>query len=104
MNLEEKKTRAAELLMTEIEWYEEDRGRLVCPGERLHTKKTGEKDTILYMDSVPTLFCFHASCADFIYDANKMLRLELAEPMSREEKKENKEKGREMRQVACDCQ
>ena len=53
MNLEQKKTRAAELLMTEIEWYEEDRGRLVCPGERLHTKKKGEKDTILYMDSVP---------------------------------------------------
>jgi hypothetical protein len=104
MTVQEKQARAAELLQTEIEWYEEDRGRLACPGAHLHTKKTGEKDTILYLDSVPTLWCFHASCADIVEDANKMLRHELADPMSREEKRERKAKGQEMRQVFLDCQ
>jgi hypothetical protein len=104
LTIREKQARAVELLQTEIEWYEEDRGRLACPGKELHTKKTGEKDTILYLDGAPTLWCFHESCADIVEDANSMLRNELADPMNREERKKRKNERFDRYEISHNCQ
>lgn len=91
MNLEEKKTLAERLLQTPINWYEDDRGTLQCPGHAKHTKKTADKHTILYLDGVPTLYCWHQSCAEKVEEANAMLRDRLCDDNA-EEKAESKEK------------
>ena len=48
-----------------------------CPGETFHTAKTGEKHTILYLASVPTITCQHQSCAHSVEAFNKVLRSEI---------------------------
>lgn len=102
MTLEEKKTEATKILMTEISWYADDRGTLLCPGHTLHTKPTGLKDTILYLDGVPTLFCYHESCREQIDLANKALRTELA-PRSPEQREEARVKTSHLTQLSCDA-
>ncbi len=48
-----------------------------CPGEMFHTNKSAEKHTILYLETVPTLFCQHESCAHVVEAFNKVLRSEI---------------------------
>lgn len=48
-----------------------------CPGESFHSAKTGEKHTILYLESVPTLSCQHQSCSHAVEAFNKVLRSEI---------------------------
>jgi putative DNA primase/helicase len=48
-----------------------------CPGESFHTAKSAEKHTILYLETVPTLFCQHQSCAHVVESFNRVLRSEI---------------------------
>jgi BT4734-like, N-terminal domain len=48
-----------------------------CPGESFHSNKTGEKHTILYLSTVPTLTCQHESCSHVVEAFNKVLRSEI---------------------------
>ena len=48
-----------------------------CPGEANHTNSTGEKHTIVYLDSVPTLDCKHESCKRIVEAFNAKLRSEI---------------------------
>ncbi|MEI8291755.1 MAG: hypothetical protein WCH99_19990, partial [Verrucomicrobiota bacterium] len=48
-----------------------------CPGESLHTHPTGKKDCRVSVDGVPTIFCFHSSCAAAVAASNLRLRREL---------------------------
>ena len=57
-----------------IEWQSAVSGYCRCPGESLHTHKSGKKDCRVCVDGVPTIFCFHSSCAPAVADANKRLR------------------------------
>jgi hypothetical protein len=107
MKEDEKRALCVELLSLEIDWYDDDRGALKCPAAHLHTKPTGPKDTIIYLDGVPTMFCFHESCREVIQDANSILRQAIA-PMTPEQKEENKVKrdryheiGSKARKVVC---
>jgi hypothetical protein len=106
--LDEKKKRAAEIIglangePAKINWHEEDRGILECPGVHLHTKKTEDKHTILYLDSVPTLYCFHNSCGEVIEDTNKVLRQELCD-QTPEERTDSKLKYRAKADVSSDA-
>ncbi len=57
-----------------IEWVTEVSGFCKCPGEALHTTRTGKKDCRVSVDGAPTASCFHASCAAAVAEANRRLR------------------------------
>ncbi|MGZ4973503.1 MAG: hypothetical protein ACXWKG_10970 [Limisphaerales bacterium] len=61
-------------LLGPIDWQSEVSGFCRCPGESLHTSANGEKDCRVNVDGAPTIFCFHASCASAVADANHKLR------------------------------
>jgi VirE N-terminal domain len=50
---------------------------VTCPGETFHTNKSGEKHTILYLETVPTLACQHQSCSHVVEAFNRVLRSEI---------------------------
>lgn len=60
-----------------VDWQSEVSGFCRCPGESLHTHKTGKKDCRINVDGAPTIYCFHASCAPVVAQTNKRLRREL---------------------------
>lgn len=62
-----------------VDWQTEVSGFCRCPGEWLHTHKTGKKDCRISVDGAPTIFCFHASCAPVVAAANQRLRRELGD-------------------------
>ncbi len=62
-----------------VEWETEVSGLCHCPGESLHTQRTGKKDCRVNVDGAPTIYCFHASCAAVVAEANKRLRRELGQ-------------------------
>ncbi len=66
-----------EKLVGPIEWQREGKGFIQCPAEDLHTTPTKLKDTILYMDNVPTIFCLHNQCKAVVKEANVALRAAL---------------------------
>ncbi len=70
------RTVAARLLGA-IEWQNEVSGFCRCPGEAMHTSANGKKDCRVNVDGAPTIFCFHASCAPAVAEANRKLRREL---------------------------
>ncbi len=43
----------------------------------MHTSANGKKDCRVNVDGAPTIFCFHASCAPVVAEANRRLRREL---------------------------
>jgi hypothetical protein len=63
-----------------VDWQSEVSGYCRCPGESLHTHKTGKKDCRVCVDGAPTIYCFHSSCAAEVAEANKRLRRELGSP------------------------
>jgi hypothetical protein len=63
-----------------VDWHSAVSGYCRCPGESMHTHKTGKKDCRVCVDGVPTIFCFHSSCAPAVADANKRLRRGLGSP------------------------
>ena len=60
-----------------VDWQSEVSGFCRCPGESLHTHKTGKKDCRVNVDGAPTIYCFHASCVAAVANANLRLRREL---------------------------
>ena len=65
-------------LLGSVEWQSEVSGRCRCPGEALHTSRTGPKDCRVNLDGAPPIFCFHASCASAVAEANLRLCRELS--------------------------
>jgi len=60
-----------------VDWQSEVSGFCRCPGEAMHTQRTGKKDCRVNVDGAPTIYCFHASCAPAVAEANRRLRREL---------------------------
>jgi len=60
-----------------IDWQNDVSGFCRCPGEAMHTSGNGKKDCRVNVDGAPTIFCFHASCATAVAEANRRLRREL---------------------------
>ncbi len=60
-----------------VDWQTPVSGFCRCPGEALHTQHNGRKDCRVSVDGAPTIFCFHASCAEAVAEANRRLRREL---------------------------
>lgn len=67
----------ASRLLGAIDWQTEVSGFCRCPGEAFHTSSNGKKDCRVNVDGAPTIFCFHASCAAAVAEANRRLRREL---------------------------
>jgi hypothetical protein len=57
-----------------VDWQTEVSGFCRCPGESLHTQRTGKQDCRVNVDGAPTIFCFHASCTPAVAVANHKLR------------------------------
>jgi hypothetical protein len=62
----------AEKLLGQISWESEIKGTCKCPGADLHANP-GATATV-FLDAVPTLHCFHQSCAVQVANANFRLR------------------------------
>lgn len=60
-----------------VDWQSEVSGFCQCPGEALHTSRTGPKDCRVNVDGAPTIFCFHASCIGVVAETNHRLRREI---------------------------
>lgn len=67
----------AACLLGVVEWQTDVSGFCRCPGEAAHTSPTGQKDCRVNVDGAPTIFCFHASCAPAVAEANRRLRREM---------------------------
>jgi hypothetical protein len=67
----------AERMLGPVDWQTEVSGFCRCPGEAFHTSHDGKKDCRVNVDGAPTIFCFHASCAPAVAEANRRLRREL---------------------------
>ncbi|MBA3351416.1 MAG: hypothetical protein H0U23_03155 [Blastocatellia bacterium] len=61
-------------LLGQIEWTSETSGFCVCPGRHLHETGNGDRDCELYLDKVPTIYCFHGHCKGIEADVNRELR------------------------------
>ena len=61
-----------------VTWLSDVEGFVTCPGEPMHTHRSGKRDCKLYLDRVPTLTCFHSSCRDAVEEMNRQLRRALA--------------------------
>jgi hypothetical protein len=62
-----------------VDWQTDVSGFCRCPGESLHTHKTGKKDCRVSVDGAPTIYCFHSSCGPAVAAANRALRRLLAQ-------------------------
>ncbi len=57
-----------------IRWEADTKGFCTCPGDHLHSSATADRECVVYLDEVPTIFCMHQSCAEEVKDANRTLR------------------------------
>jgi putative DNA primase/helicase len=71
--IETRRVIAVELL-GDIDWSTESRGCCACPGQHAHTTGNGEADCNVYLDKVPTIYCFHNHCQDILEVKNRELR------------------------------
>jgi hypothetical protein len=67
----------AAAMVGEIDWQSEVSGFCRCPGEAMHTSRTGKKDCRVSVDGAPTIYCFHSHCEPAVAAANLRLRREL---------------------------
>jgi hypothetical protein len=67
-----------ESIVGPVEWMDNVSGYCRCPGIGLHTTANGRRDTIVYIDGAPTIFCFHSSCQATVEKANLELRRAMA--------------------------
>ena len=92
----------AEALLGTIKWEEnETKGYCTCPGEHLHSEKTGDRECVVYLNGIPTIFCLHQSCIDEVRQANQALRDAIAdgEPVDPDKKVSSKELQRRRKEA-----
>ena len=89
----------AEKLLGNIRWEENDKGFCTCPGEHLHSNATGNRDCVIYLNDVATIFCLHQSCSEEIEQANHNLRQAIfaSRPVDPERKVPKEERTRKQR-------
>lgn len=67
----------AEAVLGNIAWKTQFEGYCDCPGKIKHTTRDAEKDCHVYLDKVPTIFCFHRRCYAQVKLANERLRSDI---------------------------
>ena len=71
----------AQRILGPIDWQSPTQGFCQCPGQHLHTKKTGKRACRVHLDGAPTIYCFHQHCQPARDKANLELRRALAPPV-----------------------
>lgn len=66
----------AEKVLGPITWDDTNRGHCECPGKARHTGPNKSSDCQVFVDGVPTVFCFHSSCQPERDLKNRELRRE----------------------------
>ena len=66
----------AEAQLAGVRWISDVRGYCVCPGVGAHSQGNGKRDCRIEIApaEVPTVHCFHSSCAPQVAEANRKLR------------------------------
>jgi hypothetical protein len=100
--IEEQQKIAEEIVGTEIEWEDDWKGYFLCPMSAGHTTPTKDKHTVCYLDGVPTFFCWHQSCKEWIETASMLLREKL-DFRTPEEKAATKIKAAQREQLKYDA-
>jgi hypothetical protein len=54
---------SAEELLGSVDWIDDTKGYITCPGEDLHTNQSGERDCRVHIDGAPNIHCVHQSCS-----------------------------------------
>ncbi len=67
------KLQIVERVVGDVQWSG-DWGYCACPGEDLHTTKTGKRDCKIYTKGPATFYCFHSGCDTVRKEAQKKLR------------------------------
>lgn len=70
----ENRRQIIEKLFEDVIWEDDRHGYCTCPGKDKHTQQDGQKDCRVFVDGVPTVHCFHSSCASEVARANAQLR------------------------------
>lgn len=100
--IEEQHKIAEEIVGTTIQWENDGRGYFLCPMHEGHTTPTKEKHTICYLEGVPTFYCWHQTCREWIDDASSELREKL-DFRTDEQKAEDKMKSNINVRLRCDA-
>ncbi len=90
----------AETVLGPITWLSDSEGFVSCPGHALHTHRTGARDCKLYLDPVPALTCFHASCRELVEAGSRKLRSALAGEAATERPANRRPSPEERRRLA----
>jgi len=100
------KAAIVETYLGPIDWIDETRGRCECPGKAKHTTPNGERDCLVYLDRVPTVFCFHSSCegdvAEYSCPLRQLIPIEENKSFSRSEWKRKTARENEILGVAAE--
>jgi len=73
----------SEAIVGPVTWLSDQEGFVACPGQNFHNERSGPRDCMLYLDKVPTLTCFHASCREAVETKNRELRRALVGDVDR---------------------
>ncbi|MDB4341863.1 hypothetical protein OAA59_01480 [bacterium] len=54
---------SAEELLGSVDWVDDYKGYVTCPGEDSHTNRNGHRDCLIHIDGAPNIHCVHQSCS-----------------------------------------
>jgi hypothetical protein len=100
--IEEQHQIVEEIVQTSIEWESDVKGYFLCPMHEGHSTPTKDKHTVVYLEGVPTFFCWHQSCKEWMESASCELREKL-DFRTPEEKAESRIKAAERTQLKYDA-
>ncbi|MDP7558907.1 MAG: BT4734/BF3469 family protein [Planctomycetota bacterium] len=65
----------AEEIFGPVEWTDDVKGRVHCPGKEHHTNENDEEtDCRIHLDGAPNAYCFHESCSEILREYNRKLQ------------------------------
>ena len=54
---------SAEELLGSVDWVDDSKGYVTCPGEDSHTNRNRHRDCLIHIDGAPNIHCVHQSCS-----------------------------------------
>lgn len=63
-----------EKYLSNVDWVDPTWGKCLCPGHHLHSNQPAKRDARIYVNGVPTLYCFHTQCMEEVASVNAKVR------------------------------
>lgn len=60
--------------LPDVQWISPTKGLCLCPGRAKHTSKSTKKDCAVFVEKVPTVYCFHQNCQEEVSSVNDDIR------------------------------